>query len=187
MELIRTPRLTLRAPELNDTSAITRAINDWEIVRWLSRVPYPYRARDAVEFVEKSKFDGEEGNAFRFVIVFKDQLAGGIGLERNNKSAFELGYWVTRQHWGKGIATEAVSAIIKFAFEELAVSRIIAFCREGNHPSEKVLLKNEFSATGTKLRFSKSLGKKEHTVQFLRDQVIANPSLLLTNVEPDID
>ena len=42
MDSITTARLTLRPPEPNDSPEITRAINDWEVVRWLSKVPYPY-------------------------------------------------------------------------------------------------------------------------------------------------
>jgi 8-oxo-dGTP diphosphatase len=168
MDSITTTRLTLRHPKPNDAPAIRRVINDWEVVRWLSRVPYPYQQTDAAEFIDKSKIAWAERNASRFVITLKNEIVGGIGLERHDKTLFDLGYWIARRHWNKGIATEAVFAIIDFAHKQLAASGITASCHEENHRSEKVLLNANFSRTGTGLRFSTALGKKVPEIQFSR-------------------
>ena len=98
MDSITTPRLTLRCPKPNDAPAITRAINDWEVVRWLSTVPYPYQQTDAADFIDRSEIAWAEQNAFRFVIILKSEIVGGIGLERHDRSLFDLGYRITRQH-----------------------------------------------------------------------------------------
>ena len=166
MDSITTARLTLRHPKPNDAPAITRAINDWEVVRWLSRVPYPYQQADAAEFIDRSEIAWTERNASRFVIILKSEIVGGIGLERHDKSLFDLGYWIARRHWNNGIATEAVFAIIDFAHEQLAASGITASCHEENQRSEKVLLKANFSRVGTGLRFSAALGKKVPEMKF---------------------
>ena len=110
-----------------------------------------------------------ERTASRFVIILKDEVIGGIGLERHDLSPFDLGYWIASRHWNKGIATEAVFAIIDFAHEQLAASRITASCHEENQRSEKVLLKANFSRVGIGLRFSTALGKKVREIKFLRD------------------
>jgi len=180
MDSITTPRLTLRCPKPNDAPAITRAINDWEVVRWLSRVPYPYQQTDAAEFIDRSEIAWAEQNAFRFVIILKSEIVGGIGLERHDKSLFDLGYWITRQYWSKGIATEAVFAIIDLAHEQLAASGITASCHEENQRSEKVLLKTNFSRVGTGLRFSTALGKKVAEIQFLREPADTDRSISLS-------
>ena len=179
--MITTARLTLRHPKPNDAPAITRAINDWEVVRWLSRVPYPYQQTDAAEFIERSEIARAERNAFRFVINLKSEIVGGIGLERHDKSLFDLGYWIARRHWNKGIATEAVFAIIDFAHEQLAASGITASCHEENQRSEKVLLKANFSRVGVGLRFSTALGKKVPEIQFLRDLADTDHSFSLSH------
>ena len=150
------------------------------MVRWLSRVPYPYQQTDAAEFIDRSEIAWAERNAFRFVIIVKGEIVGGIGLERHDKSLFDLGYWIARRHWNKGIATEAVFAIIDFAHEQLAASAITASCHEENQRSEKVLLKANFSRTGTGLRFSTVLGKKVPEIQFLRDPADTNRSISLS-------
>ena len=103
------------------------------------------------------------------MITLKDEIVGGIGLERHDKTLFDLGYWIARRHWNKGIATEAVFAIIDFAHKQLAASGITASCHEENQRSEKVLLKAKFSSIGTGLRFSTALGKQVPAIQFFRD------------------
>ena len=180
MDSITTARLTLRHPKPNDAPAITGAINDWEVVRWLSRVPYPYQQTDAAEFIDRSEIAWAERNASRFVIILKGQIVGGIGLEGHDKSLFDLGYWIARRHWNKGIATEAVFAIIDFAHAQLAASGITASCHEANQRSEKVLLKANFAKVGTGLRFSTALGKKVPTIQFLRDPPDTDRSVSLS-------
>ena len=180
MDSITTPRLTLRCPKPNDAPAITRAINDWEVVRWLSRVPYPYQQTDAAEFIDRSEIARTERNACHFVIILKSEIVGGIGLERHDKSLFDLGYWIARRHWNKGIATEAVFPIIDFAHEQLAASGITASCHEENQRSEKVLLKTNFFRVGTGLRFSTALGKKIAEIQFLRDPADTERSISLS-------
>ena len=177
MDSITTARLTLRRPKTNDAPAITGAINDWEVVRWLSRVPYPYQQTDAAEFIAKSEIAWAERNASRFVIILKSEIVCGIGLELHDKSLFDLGYWIARRHWNKGIATEAVFAIIDFSREQLAASGITASCHEENHRSEKVLLKANFSRVGTELRFSTALGKKVPVIQFFRDPADTDRSI----------
>jgi len=180
MDSITTARLTLRHPKPNDAPAITRAINDWEVVRWLSRVPYPYQQTDAAEFIDRSEIARTERNACHFVIILKSEIVGGIGLERHDKSLFDLGYWIARRHWNKGIATEAVFPIIDFAHEQLAASGITASCHEENQRSEKVLLKANFSRVGTGLRFSTALGKKVPEIQFSRDPADTYRSISLS-------
>ena len=150
------------------------------MVRYLSRVPYPYQQTDAAEFIDRSEIACAERNAARFVIILKSEIVGGIGLERHDKSLFDLGYWIARRHWNKGIATEALFAIIEFAHEQLAASGITASCHEENQRSEKVLLKANFSRVGTGLRFSTALGKKVPEIQFSRDPADTDRSISLS-------
>jgi 8-oxo-dGTP diphosphatase len=180
MDPITTARLTLHHPKPKDAPAITCAINDWEVIRWLSRVPYPYRQTDAAEFIGRSEVAWTERNAFRFVIIFKREIVGGIGLEQHDKSLFDLGYWIARRYWNKGIATEAVFAIIDFAYEQLGASGITASCHEENQRSEKVLLKANFSRVGSGLRFSTALGEMVPEIKFFRDLANTNQSIPLS-------
>ncbi|MER3328302.1 MAG: GNAT family protein, partial [Candidatus Kapaibacterium sp.] len=86
-----------------------------------------------------------------FTITQKDEneLIGEIGLRletEHNKA--EIGYWIAEPYWGKGIATEAVAAVIKFGFEEIKLNKIFATCFDGNDVSGKVLEKNSMILEG---------------------------------------
>ena len=169
METIHTERLILRLPSLDDTTNMVQALNDWEVCRWLSRVPYPYQKVDAVEFIKVCRVDQLNGTAFRFVIEYENQLSGFIGLEKKNESCFELGYWITREKWGKGIAGEAILSIRKFASEEVGATRIVASCNQENHRSENVLLRTGFTRKGLGRQYSISLEEYVTTLEFFVD------------------
>ena len=169
VETIHTERLILRLPSLDDTTNMVQALNDWEVCRWLSRVPYPYQKVDAVEFIKVCRVDQLNGTAFRFVIEYGNQFSGFIGLEKITESSFELGYWITREKWGQGIAGEAILAISKFASQELGATRIVASCNQANHRSEKVLIKTCFVQKGLGEKYSSSLDKHVTTLEFCLD------------------
>ena len=59
-----------------------------------------------------------------------------------------IGYFLAEEHWGQGIASEAVSIVIKFLFEKANINRIQAEVMPANEPSKRVLLKNEFIKEG---------------------------------------
>lgn len=60
-----------------------------------------------------------------------------------------LGYAISEKHWGKGIMTEAVKAVIKYGFENLKLDLISAYTYPFNTRSKKVLEKNGFKYEGT--------------------------------------
>ena len=70
-----------------------------------------------------------------------------FGFDHTVKNA-ELGYVLSRAHWGKGIGTETVALICGFAFETLKLHRLTARVVRENIPSARVLEKNGFSLEG---------------------------------------
>lgn len=83
-------------------------------------------------------------NRFTFYIHDNDnQFIGiiSIGIIKTQYKNAEIWYKISPEFWGKGYATEAVKAIIKFGFETLLLHRIEAGCAVGNVASYKVLEK----------------------------------------------
>lgn len=80
-----------------------------------------------------------------------DRLLGIIeAFDFNQKvNAVTIGYFLSESHWGKGIATEAVSILLEFLFTHVNVNRIQAEVMPLNEISKKVLLKNGFLYEGT--------------------------------------
>ena len=156
MAVIKTERLTIKSPELDDVGAMVALINNWEITKWLSNVPYPYLQSDGIGFVKRSKQKHEIGSNFNYLVFLQDTLVGGVGLSLQENGIYNLGYWVGKQYWGQGIATEASYALLAFGFDNLRQTKIQAGYFDGNDASAGVLIKLGFVSLGRTELFSKS-------------------------------
>jgi RimJ/RimL family protein N-acetyltransferase len=111
----RTPRLLLRPGFPEDAPALAAAIADEAIVRNLATAPWPYRMRDAEAFLASPR----DPVLPSFLIYERTdgapQLGGSCGLGRRPSGAVEMGYWIARPFWGRGIATEACLALLEIA------------------------------------------------------------------------
>ncbi|WP_042167085.1 GNAT family N-acetyltransferase [Paenibacillus gorillae] len=86
-----------------------------------------------------------------FAAAEPDRLLGIIeAMDFNQKvNAVTVGYFLAEAHWGKGIATDAVTLLLQFLFNDVSVNRIQAEVMPDNAASKKVLLKNGFIKEGT--------------------------------------
>jgi RimJ/RimL family protein N-acetyltransferase len=141
-----TERLLLRPGWAEDARALTAAIGDPAIARNLTRVPYPYSQDDADAFLALPA----DPLRPRFLICLRDSnaIVGGIGLSGEIEA--ELGYWIARDHWGRGYATEAGRAVIALADGSLRLPRVRARRMLDNAGSANVLRKLGFQPTGKK-------------------------------------
>lgn len=147
---IRTSRLFLRPAWPEDAPAIAEAIGCWDIVRNLGRAPWPYTIADAEAFVASRPAPDEAS-----FLIFRradgaPRLAGSIGFGRflGPDQEREIGYWLAREHWGQGIATEAGCAVLEAAFEGLRLPRLAAGHFVDNPASGRVLQRLGFRPTG---------------------------------------
>jgi RimJ/RimL family protein N-acetyltransferase len=143
----RTPRLLLRPGFPEDAPALATAIADQAIARNLANVPWPYRMRDAEAFLASPR-----DPVLPALLIFErtdgaPRLAGSCGLGRRLSGAVELGYWIARPFWGRGIATEAGRALIEIA-RTLGLGQLEASHFIDNPASARVLDKLAFESTG---------------------------------------
>lgn len=68
----------------------------------------------------------------------------------------EAGWRLQAKHWGQGYATEGAKRVIRFAFEELAVSDVYAFTALQNIPSQRVMIKAGMTNTGNDFNHPKA-------------------------------
>ena len=119
--VLETKRLAMRAPRLKDAKTVAALANDRRIAENVARIPHPYQMSDAESFIGGANKAGGEAV---FLITLRDEtVIGACGLmlqELKQDSAPELGYWLGVPHWGKGYATEALHAVIDYAFTDLA-------------------------------------------------------------------
>ena len=133
----------------SDAAAITPHANDRDV--WLNlrdRFPHPYRTADAVEYIRSV---ASQRPLVSFVIVVGDDPAGGIGLrlgEDIERRSAEIGYWIGRAYWGRGITTAAVRAVTTYAFASLDLLRVFALPFTDNAASVRVLEKAGYVREG---------------------------------------
>lgn len=147
---LATTRLKLRVPEADDAATIADMAHDWEIARRMARLPHPYGIDDG-RFFLRDIVPSEL--AWAITSVPDGILVGIAGLVPDGATkTVELGYWLGRQYWGQGLATEAAQAIIKYGFEILELPIIISGCFVDNFTSRRVLAKIGFEETGVNER-----------------------------------
>jgi RimJ/RimL family protein N-acetyltransferase len=144
---LETARLMLRGLETSDVDTLHRLSNHHEVSANLSDMPYPYPREAAEGLVKAMRELGSRGETYGFAITPKsrntnDTLAGMIYLilEAAHQRA-ELIYWLGREYWNRGYATEAAQRVLTFGFEELKLNRIHASYFTHNPASARVLQK----------------------------------------------
>jgi RimJ/RimL family protein N-acetyltransferase len=146
--VLETKRLALRVPRLEDAKTVATLANDRRIAEYTARIPHPYKLADAEGFIAGSNKAGGEAV---FLITLRDEtVVGACGVVLQEQTP-ELGYWLGVDHWGKGYATEALHAVIDYAFTDLGHEALQAGARVTNPASRRVLEKCGFQWTGVGL------------------------------------
>lgn len=102
------------------------------------------------EFAEETERLREEGMSYQFVI--RDDAgvvgAGGVEIHGAEQRLGEVGYWIRTDRTGRGYATEAVIAVVDFAFSELGLYRLELRAGVENGASQRVAEKAGFRREG---------------------------------------
>ena len=143
-----TGRLLLRPLEKRELPRLVALMDDWDVVRWLVVVPFPYTKRDAEEFYATTERANAEGTPQFYAIALKsnNHLIGGVGLHppRGNGYAegdVEIGYWLGKDYWGHGFMSEAVHAVAALGFVRPTTRALVATTSPNNKASQNVLRK----------------------------------------------
>lgn len=154
---LETKRLILRPLVEADAARQASLINDRGIAAMLARVPNPYTVADARAFI------ADHGREIVFAICLKsdgNQLIGCCGLEpATARDRASIGYWIGRDYWGQGLATEAAQAMIDHGFSALKLSAIDVSCRVVNEASRRVIRKCGFQFCGSGVISTLSAGR----------------------------
>jgi 8-oxo-dGTP diphosphatase len=159
---LEAPPCRLRPLTPDDAPTLHHLVNDWEVVRMLSRPPFPYPRELADEWITATQALCRKGEGFYFAILGPDgRLAGCIGLRimplpqtgrplhDSVPRAGQLGYWIGRAYWGQGFASLAASRVARWALAHLDIDRLTATAAQDNVASIRVLERAGFRHTGT--------------------------------------
>lgn len=150
---IETERLILREIRMEDVyEYYERLFGDGDVCRYLLFDPHQ-DIGESLAAIQEIRQQYEQGRFYRWGITEKgeDSLIGVIGLVRidEEKSECSFAYLLGCDYWGKGYGTEALKAVIAFAFEELEIRRIVADHMAENPASGAVMRKAGMNHIGT--------------------------------------
>ncbi len=140
---LRTARLILRPFVAGDADRLHLLVNDRAIADTTASIPHPYPAGLAATWIVSHAIGWAAGNSLTWgVTTPEDGVVGVMGLVVQTDSlSGTLGYWIGVPFWGRGIATEAATAVRDFAFEVIGLNRFDATYLVRNPASGRVMEK----------------------------------------------
>jgi len=145
---IDTDRLALRTPRLDDAPRLAVLANDFDIARMTTRLPHPYGLADAQDFLARTAVQDLSREVKFAIETADDGLVGVIGLYPRGPLGPEVGYWIGRPYWGRGLATEAARAVLSWARTVWGRRAVVSGHFTDNPASGRVLEKAGFLYTG---------------------------------------
>ncbi|MFT9298148.1 MAG: GNAT family N-acetyltransferase, partial [Gluconobacter sp.] len=143
----------LRPLRPEDAPAVHRLVNDWSVVRMLSRLPFPYPRDLAEKWIASTLEDSSRGSAHHFAITRDGVLLGAVGLVlSDDRRSASLGYWASPATWGQGMTTSAARRVTEWAIQVLKLEKLTADVAVDNPASSAVLRKLGFRETGRSSR-----------------------------------
>ncbi len=169
---IETARLVLRPPVAADAAAMFAYASDPETTRFLSWSRHTAQA-DTTTFLDFSEATWRRWPAGPYAILSREdeRLIGCSGLAFETRRVAATGYVLAREVWGRGLATEALAAMVALA-PTLGVERLYALCHVDHGASVRVLEKCGFEREGRLRRHSEfpnlSPGRLEDVLCYAR-------------------
>lgn len=148
--VVDTPRVRLRPQHERDADVFFPFVSDPELTSYVSWSPHKH-IDETREWLRSSAERTAKGTDMIWTIEHEGAPVGCIGLHgitwgvravRFDKA--EIGYWLARPLWGKGLMTEAATAATRWAFETLGLHKLTIGCFEPNVGSRRVIEKVGF-------------------------------------------
>lgn len=155
--IIKARKFILRPIRNGDEKSLIENINDKSIYRYTCSIPHPYTKKHAREFINLVK--QKRKDEIHLSIDLDGKIVGGIGLIKIKKHRAEIGYWLGKNYWNKGIISEAIRLVSDFGFNKLKLKRIQALVFPQNKASSRVLEKNGYKLEGVLKKYAMKDGK----------------------------
>lgn len=128
--------ITLRPQKVSDAERLYGILSHADFAPF----PKPVSLEDERMVIKRNELKRKRNIEYNYTILEDDKVIGGCGIkiDQHNRFIGELGYFVAREEWGRGVATEAVRRMERIGFEELDLERLEIRMPEDNTRSEKV-------------------------------------------------
>ena len=134
-----------------DRAACVALLNERDIFRNTLRIPFPYANEHFDSWFEiVTQLSKQYGEPVHFVVRdANDDPIGAVGFDSLTKEhSAEIGYWLGKPFWGRGIMTKVVEKAVMYAFDRWNLVRIAGHVFTFNDASARVLEKNSFQLEG---------------------------------------
>ena len=162
-------RCAVRPWHSRDAGAIVRHADNVKVAKQLrDRFPHPYTRHDASEFLQ---FAASVDPPTNLAIEVAGEAVGGVGFVPGTdieRYCVEIGYWLGESMWGRGIATEAVTLVSDYVFDELGMLRLFAVPFADNAASCRVLEKAGYTREGIMRSSSVKFGESRDQALYAR-------------------
>ena len=147
--ILKTDRLVLRPQVLADATDLFAILSDPEAMRFWNR-PAISRLAVVEELVREQQAAMDQGLCRYWTLISNGCAIGSVDLSLIQAASAELGFLVRPDHWGEGLASEAVQTVIAHAFGALGLARLAAVVQTENRAAARVLEKNGFVLIDTR-------------------------------------
>ncbi len=148
--MIKTKRCVLKRLTEDDRGNIKRLYQNIRVRKYLGGI-----VNDAEFFKRFQTMYGSEADYFVVKLQNTEQFVGLISLCKYYDGVnIEVSYQILPEFWGRGLASEALQAVLEFAFTDLGLKKIYAETQTANHYSCLLLEKVGFSLSANIRRFN---------------------------------
>jgi RimJ/RimL family protein N-acetyltransferase len=148
VKVLRTERLELREPAERDVPQIVAGCSEPDVPRYIPFIPAPYTERDAREWLAGSVSRRRSVGEHSFAVVWRgaDELLGVVSIRL--RPGGSLGYWLRVEARGRGVMSEAVAGVVRWAGSEHAVRDLFITAHPDNVASQQVAVRAGFVRDG---------------------------------------
>ncbi len=175
--VLETERLLLRNVTEEDAPHILSYLSDEEVMKYYGLDPFQTleEALDEISWYQ-SIFKNKTGIRWGITLKEQGEMIGSCGFHNRVPQHYrsEIGFELSKAHWGQKIAGEAINAIVRYGFEQMEIHRIEALIEPLNLPSQKLVEKQGFVREGLLRNYEFTRGKFDDLYMY---------SLLKTDVE----
>ena len=165
----------LTTPELTSAPDYVKYLNEKEIYDNTLRLPFPYTLQHALDWIaHQQKELTSTGHQRQWALhTIDNQMIGGIGIDMNegksatdNNNSIEIGYWLAKPFWNKGIMTQVVNVFCQYIFSTTQAEIITAHTFAFNIASQRVVEKAGFSRLAYLENFFNKEGQNIDAIKF---------------------
>lgn len=137
--MITTRRLHLCPSTAADAQRAFEIQSDWAVTRMLRMASFPPDRTEIEAWFADHPRERAAGQAYRFAAMLDGRMIGLVDIDEIADGEGELGYWFEQAAWGQGFASEAATAVVRFAFAQAGLLSLRSGHAADNAASGRVL------------------------------------------------